>query len=67
MIIFGEESGRLTETLEKIGNSYELRIEASIKNISTLMEPMLLVIIGLVVGAIALAVFLPIYSLTTYF
>lgn len=67
MIIFGEESGRLSDTLSKIGKSYEIRIETSIKNISTMMEPILLVIIGLVVGAIALAVFLPIYSLTNYF
>lgn len=67
MITFGEESGRLAETLEKIGDSYEIKIEASIKNISTLMEPILLIIIGLVVGAIALAVFLPVYDLTTHF
>jgi len=64
MIISGEESGKLLETLDRIGRAYETKIEISIKDISTLMEPILLIIIGLAVATIALAVFLPIYNLT---
>lgn len=63
MIISGEESGRLASVLEKIGRSYEVKIETSIKNISTVLEPVLLIIIGIAVATIALGVFLPIYSL----
>ncbi|HPS88712.1 MAG TPA: type II secretion system F family protein, partial [Methanosarcina vacuolata] len=48
---------RLSETLERIGHAYELKIENSIKNISALLEPILLIVIGLAVGTIALSVF----------
>lgn len=66
MIVSGEESGKLSEILEKIGHVYEIKIETSIKNISVILEPILLIIIGIAVGAIALAVFMPIYSLTNF-
>jgi type IV pilus assembly protein PilC len=63
MIISGEESGRLTTILERIGKSYEARVEVSIKNISTVIEPVMLIIIGLAVATIALGIFMPIYDL----
>ena len=63
MIISGEESGKLINILEKIGRSYEARVEVSIKNISTVIEPVMLIIIGLAVAVIALGIFMPIYSL----
>lgn len=66
MIVSGEESGKLSEILEKIGHVYEIKIETSIKNISVILEPVLLIIIGIAVGAIALAVFMPIYTLTNF-
>lgn len=64
MIVSGEESGKLSETLDRIGRAYEAKIDVSIKNISTLMEPILLIVIGLSVATVALAVFMPIYNLT---
>lgn len=63
MIISGEQSGRLSDVLIKIGHNYENRIEMTTKNLSTLLEPLLLVIVWLGVVAVALAVILPIYSL----
>jgi len=65
MIISGEESGQLSETLERIGKAYEIKIETSIKNISTLLEPILILVIGLAVGVIAFSVFMPIYDLSS--
>ncbi len=63
MIIAGEKSGNLAETLLKIGESYEAKSESTTKNLSVILEPVLLVIVWLGVVAVALAVILPIYSL----
>lgn len=63
MIQSAESSGRLPETLQFIGQYYEERLETTSKNLSVLMEPILLIIVWLGVLAVALAVILPIYSL----
>ncbi|HNP74884.1 MAG TPA: type II secretion system F family protein [bacterium] len=63
MIASGEQSGRLPEILLKIGEIYEEKTETTTKNLSVILEPLLLVIIWLGVVAVALAVILPIYSL----
>lgn len=65
MIMIGEKSGKLGTTLEKIGHAYEIKIESSIRDISTLIEPVLLIIIGCAVGLIAVATLMPIYNLAT--
>jgi len=63
MIIAGEKSGRLAETLIKVGQAYEEKTETTTKNLTVILEPILLIIIWLGVVAVALAVILPIYSL----
>lgn len=63
LVITSEQSGNLSNTLIKIGEMYEEKIEDSAKNISVLLEPILLVIVWLGVVAVALAVILPLYSL----
>ncbi|OGE86661.1 MAG: hypothetical protein A3J48_01835 [Candidatus Doudnabacteria bacterium RIFCSPHIGHO2_02_FULL_46_11] len=63
MITSGEQSGRLPKTLLKIGEIYDAKTEITIKNLSVILEPILLVIVWLGVVGIALAVILPIYSL----
>lgn len=63
MIVTSEQSGNLPESFIKIGEIFEERVEISTKNISVLLEPILLVIIWLGVVGVALAVILPIYSL----
>lgn len=63
MIGSAEKSGRLPETLLKIGEIFEEKTEISTKNLAIILEPILLVIIWLGVVAVALAVILPIYSL----
>jgi len=64
MISAGEETGRLDETLLYLGNFYEDEIDDLSKNLSTLLEPILLLGIGLVVGFVALSIISPIYQLT---
>lgn len=63
LVITAEQSGNLANTLIKIGEVYETKTEDSAKNISVLLEPILLVIVWLGVVAVALAVILPLYSL----
>lgn len=63
MIVAGEKSGKLRESLAKINETYESKIETTTKNLTVILEPILLVIVWLGVVAVALAVILPIYSL----
>lgn len=63
MLISAENSGNLPKSLLKIGKIYEGKIETTTKNLSVVLEPILLVIVWLGVVFVALAVILPIYSL----
>lgn len=63
LVITGEQSGNLAGTLIKIGEMYEIKTETTAKNVSVMLEPILLVIVWLGVVAVAVAVILPLYSL----
>jgi len=63
IISSGEQSGTLAESLLQVGENYEEKVEVTTKNLSTILEPILLVIVWLGVVAVALAVILPIYRL----
>jgi type IV pilus assembly protein PilC len=64
MISVGEKSGKLNEMLIYIGDYYETETDNMTKNLSTIIEPILLLFIGLIVGTIALAIIQPIYQMT---
>jgi type IV pilus assembly protein PilC len=64
MIRIGEESGQFEETLFYLSDFYEADVDASTKTLSTTLEPILLLFIGLVVGGLALAIITPIYEIT---
>lgn len=64
MIDVGERTGKLDESLMYLADFYEEEIDNLTKNLSTILEPILLIVIGLVVGFIALAIISPIYELT---
>ncbi len=63
MIRIGEESGSLEKMLDKIADYYEKEVDNQVKAISTIIEPVLMVILGVVAFIIVAAVLLPIYSL----
>ncbi len=67
MIVAGEQSGRLPETFLKIGEIFENKTETSAKNLTVILEPLLLVVVWAGVVAIALAIILPIYDLISGF
>lgn len=64
MIAVGEKTGKLEEVLLYLADFYESEIDDISKNLSTILEPILLIVIGLVVGFVALAIISPIYELT---
>ncbi len=63
MIGIGERSGSLETLLEKIAVFYDEQVETSVKSLTSLIEPIMIAIMGFVVGGIVLAVFLPIFKL----
>jgi len=64
MIKIGENSGRLEEVLAYLADYYETEVNNSTKTLSTAIEPMLLIFIGLMVGGLAIAIITPIYKMT---
>ena len=60
----GEKSGALDEMLEGVGGHYDVEVEHMIKDLTTLLEPILLVAIFGMVGLFALAIFLPIWNMS---
>jgi type II secretory pathway component PulF len=63
MISAGEQSGTIAKTLLHIGENFSAKTETTAKNLTTLLEPMLLIIVWFGVMGVSLAVFLPIYNL----
>ncbi|MBI4090462.1 MAG: type II secretion system F family protein [Candidatus Komeilibacteria bacterium] len=64
MLKVGEVSGSLSETFAYLAEFFEDELDALSKNLSTILEPALLIVIGLLVGFIAMAIISPIYQLT---
>ncbi len=67
MAIVGENTGHLDDTLLRLSHYFELESELAIKAMTTLIEPLILVVLGLGVGFIVISVITPIYNLTSSF
>jgi len=63
MIDIGEESGRLSEMMVKIGDFYDQEVEQTVKGLTSIIEPALIIFMGVVVGFIAISVMSPIFSI----
>ena len=64
MIAAGEESGRLGEVLEEISTFYSKALRDAIKAVTGMIEPIMIIIMGSVVGFIAMAIILPIFKMS---
>jgi type IV pilus assembly protein PilC len=67
MISVGEETGKLDEVLTKLSHYFESESEEMVKGLTTAIEPLIMVVLGLGVGFLIISVILPIYNLTTSF
>jgi len=64
MLAVGEESGRLVEVLEEIAQSYTQQIETDIALITSLIEPIFILVLGIILGTIVLSILLPTFQIT---
>lgn len=64
MITVGQEGGRLSETLEEVAVVYERNVDAAIKVVSSLLEPLIILILGLIIGLLVWAMLLPIFQIS---
>jgi type IV pilus assembly protein PilC len=67
MVSVGEQTGKLDEILNRVAAYFEVESEHAIKNLSTAMEPIIMIILGLGVGFLVIAIIVPIYNLTSAF
>lgn len=63
MVAIGEESGALDQMLSKVAEFHEEEVDAAVASLSTLMEPIIMVILGVVIGGLVIAMYLPIFQL----
>lgn len=63
MIAVGERTGRLPEMLHRVADIYRARVDARVEELSSLLEPALIVAVGLAVGVIVLGMYLPLFQL----
>ena len=65
MVAIGEESGSLDEMLRKVAEFFEEEVDAAVASLSSLMEPLIMVILGGLIGGLVIAMYLPIFKLGT--
>ncbi len=65
MVAVGEESGSLDNMLSKVADFYEEQVDHAVDGLSTLLEPVIMVILGVLVGGLVIAMYLPIFKLGT--
>jgi len=64
MVLIGERSGALETLLSKISDFYDTEVKATVKQLTSLIEPIMILLMGVVVGGVVLAVFLPIFKMS---
>lgn len=64
MIMVGEETGNISEMLQEVASFYEAEIDAELKNLASVIEPLLITIIGIMILIMALGIFLPMWNIS---
>ncbi|HEV2785101.1 MAG TPA: type II secretion system F family protein, partial [Solirubrobacteraceae bacterium] len=62
MIGVGEETGALDTMLSKVADFYEDQVEAAVKSLTSILEPLMIVIVGAIVGFIIIAMYMPMFK-----
>jgi type IV pilus assembly protein PilC len=63
MVAIGEESGALDSMLGKVADFFEQEVDDSVEALSSLMEPMIMVVLGTLIGGLVVAMYLPIFKM----
>ncbi len=63
MIAVGEESGSLDQMASKVADFYELEVDSAVDGMASLMEPIIMVVLGVLIGGLVIAMYLPIFKL----
>ena len=63
MTAIGEESGALDSMLDKVATYYEDEVDNMVDSLTSLMEPMIMALLGVIVGGLVIAMYLPIFQL----
>jgi len=63
MIAVGEDAGSLEVMLDKIAEFYEAEVDATTKALTSLIEPLMIAFIGVIIGAMIVALYLPVFSI----
>jgi type IV pilus assembly protein PilC len=63
MVTIGEEAGSLDAMLSKVADFYEAEVDDSVEALSSLMEPMIMVVLGTLIGGLVIAMYLPIFKM----
>ncbi|GHZ15150.1 type IV pilin biogenesis protein PilC [Vibrio cholerae] len=63
MVMIGEESGQLDDMLNKVATIYEFEVDNTVDNLGKILEPLIIVFLGTVVGGLVVAMYLPIFNL----
>ncbi|PIZ94514.1 MAG: hypothetical protein COX81_03365 [Candidatus Magasanikbacteria bacterium CG_4_10_14_0_2_um_filter_37_12] len=67
MIMVGEQTGEIDNLLTELANFYSSEVDKTMKNFTTIIEPVLIIMLGIAVGGVAVAVIMPMYSLVQNF
>ena len=63
MVAIGEESGELDKMLNKVADFYEGEVDDAVAALSSLLEPIIMAFLGVVIGGLVIAMYLPIFKL----
>jgi type IV pilus assembly protein PilC len=63
MVSIGEESGQLDSMLGKIADFYDQEVDDAVEALSSLLEPLIMVVLGVLIGGMVIAMYLPIFKL----
>ena len=63
MASIGEESGSLDQMLSKVADFYEIEVDDAINALTSLMEPFMMLVLGVLIGGLVIAMYLPIFKL----
>jgi type IV pilus assembly protein PilC len=63
MVKIGEETGELEKMLSKIADFYEDEVDAAIQSLTSIVEPLMMILVGMMVGVIVIAMYLPMFKM----